>query len=368
MIRTEYIILYNHYVKKYPLNDKKILFLSSSRTELSGNLLYIYNELQNYDYEIDMELDKNLKVKRNFKQKKELCKKISQAKFILVDDFYPIMYPLKLRKNQEFIQVWHAMGAYKRVGYARMGKIGGPGVKSLTHKNYTAAIVSSENVRKNFAEAFSIDISKVYSTGIPRTDIFFDEEYKKEISEKLYNKYPVLKNKKIILFAPTFRGNGQKTAHYDFSIIDFNKIKKELGSDYVFIIKLHPFIHNADEVPRDDDFFLNLTHEREINDLLFITDILVTDYSSVIYENSLLNNKVIFFTPDLKEYMSTRDFFYSFDKYTYGDVTYSTDELINSIKNPNLDMKKLKEFKDYFCSACDGKSTKKFVEKLILKR
>lgn len=364
----QYIYLYNHYSKKYPLNEKKILFLSSSRDELGGNLIYIYNELQKYDYEIELELDKNLKIKRNFKKKKELCKKLAKAKFILVDDFYPIMYALTLREGQEFIQVWHAMGAYKRVGYARMGKVGGPSVRSLTHKNYTAAIVSSEGVRKNFAEAFGIDISKIHSTGIPRTDIFFDEKYKKATREKLYKEYPMLKNKKVILFAPTFRGNGQKSAYFDFSIIDFNKIKKELGKDYVFIIKMHPFIHNKEEAPQDDDFFLNLTHEREINDLLFITDILVTDYSSVIYENSLLDNKVIFYVPDLEEYMSTRDFFYSFDKYTYGDVTRTTDELIKSIKKPKQNTKKLKEFKDYFCSACDGHSTEKFVKELILKR
>ena len=63
IIRLQYIILYNHYKKKIPMDDKKILFLSSSREELSGNLLFIYNELKKYDYKIDMELDKNLKVK-----------------------------------------------------------------------------------------------------------------------------------------------------------------------------------------------------------------------------------------------------------------------------------------------------------------
>ena len=69
-----------------------------------------------------------------------------------------------------------------------------------------------------------------------------------------------------------------------------------------------------------------------------------------------------------EEYISSRDFFYSFDKYTYGDVTTNTEELIKSIKNPKMNTKKLKEFKDYFCSSCDGNSTKKFVEELILKR
>ena len=363
----DYIILYKIY-RINKLDNKKVLFLSSSRDSLSGNLEYIYDELIKYDYEINMYLDKKINVKKSFKQKKELCKLMAKSKFILVDDFYPMIYVIKLRKNQELIQVWHAMGAFKTVGYSRMGKIGGPQFKSLTHRNYTATIVSSENIRGNYAEAFGIDISKVYALGIPRTDIFFDKKYIKNKKEELYKKYPILKNKKVILFAPTFRGNGQKTAYYDFSLIDFNRLKKELKNDYVFIIKLHPFIKNIDDVPKNDNFFINLTHEREINDLLFITDILITDYSSVIFENALLNNKVIFYTPDLDEYISTRDFYYDFSKYTYGDVTYNIDELIKSIKNPNIDNKKIKEFKDYFCKSCDGNSTKKVVEELILKR
>lgn len=364
----DYIILYNFYKKKYKIDSKKILFLSDSRETLSGNFEFINNELQNYNYEINYLLKKNLRTKKTFKEKKILCKLISQSKFILVDDFYPIIYALNLKKETNLIQVWHAMGAFKTVGYSRMGKVGGPTEYSLTHRNYTATITSSESVRKNYAEAFGIELKKVHSLGIPRTDIFFDKNYIKNTKEKLYKKYPILKNKKVILFAPTFRGNGQKTAHYDFSLIDFKKIKKELEKEYIFIIKLHPFIKNISEVPNDDNFYLNLTHEREINDLLFVTDILITDYSSVIFENALLNNKVVFFAPDLDEYISSRDFYYSFDKYTYGDVTYNVDELIKSIKENNVDKMKLEKFREYFCSSCDGKSTKRVVEELILKR
>ena len=359
----DYIVLYNHYKHKTKMNNNKVLFLSVSREELSGNFEFINNELKKYDYEIDYDLKKNLHNKRTFKDKKILCKKIAEAKYILVDDFYPIIYAIKLRKNQELIQTWHAMGAYKKVGYSRKGTI-----KCLTHRNYTAAITSSDSIRKDYAEAFGIDISKVHGIGIPRTDIFFDHKYIDKKKSELYKKYPILKNKKVILFAPTFRGFGRNEAYYDFDIIDFDKIKKELGKDYAFIIKLHPFIKNTDEVPKDDDFFINLTNEREINDLLFITDILITDYSSVIFENALLDNKVVFYTPDLKEYTESRDFFYEFDKYTYGDVTYNIDELINSIKKGKNNTKKLNEFKEFFCSSCDGKSTKRFVEELIKKR
>ena len=95
---------------------------------------------------------------------------------------------------------------------------------------------------------------------------------------------------------------------------------------------------------------------------------MITDYSSVIFENSLLNNKVIFFVPDLNEYINTRDFYYDFSKYTYGDITYNMNELIKSIKSSKKQEKKLEEFKQYFCSSCDGNSTKKFVDELIIKK
>ena len=139
------------------------------------------------------------------------------SKYILVDDFIPLMYPLPLRKETKFIQVWHAMGAFKKVGFSRLGKVGGPSPRSLTHRNYTDTIVSSEAIRENYAEAFGISVEKVHAIGIPRTDIFFDETYKQNIREELYKKYPKLKGKKIILFAPTFRGNGVKTAHYNYT-------------------------------------------------------------------------------------------------------------------------------------------------------
>lgn len=365
--RFDYVIMYNHYKKKYSIDEKQVAFLSDSRETLTGNFEYVYNELKNYDYKLETFLKKNLSAKKSFKERKQICKLIATSKYIMVDDFYPLIYTLKLREETELIQVWHAMGAFKTVGYSRIGKVGGPVCYSLTHRNYTATITSSESIRKNYAEAFGIDIAKVHSLGIPRTDIFFDKEYIKNKKEEIYNKYPMLKNKKVIMFAPTFRGNGQKSAYYDFSLIDFKALEKELKDEYVFVIKLHPFIKNK-EIPDDSDFFLDLTEEREINDYLFITNTLITDYSSVIFENALLDNKVIFFVPDLEEYVSSRDFYYPFERYTYGDVTRNTEELIKSIKNNNIDNKKLKEFKEFFCSSCDGKSAKRVVEKLILKR
>lgn len=363
-----YIIVYNYYVRKNDLNDKLVLFLSDSRDHISGNFEYIYNYLKenNPDYELKTHLKKSLKTKRKFKEKILLLKDIASSKYILVDDFYPLIYPLKIRKDAKLIQVWHAMGAFKTVGYSRNKSKEGYKSSSLTHKNYTDTIVSSENIRKNYAEAFGIDIEKVHPYGVPRTDIFYSDKYKRDIRKQLYQKYPQFKNKKVILFAPTFRGKGQKTAYYDYSLIDFNLIKKKFSKDYVFLVKMHPFIKKLPDIDfENDDFYYNLSSEREINDLLFITDILITDYSSVIFEYSFFKKPVIFYIPDYENYDGSRGFYYPFSKYTYGDIAKNNKELINLIENSKVNKKKLQEFFDYFCGACDGKSTERVVKKLI---
>ena len=352
------------------INDQKVLFLSDSREELSGNLLFIYNQLnQHKGYKTVKRLKSSLLVKKTLKEKFQLIKDIATSKYLIVDDYYPVIYTLKLSKKQKLIQVWHACGAFKKVGFSRTGKIGGAPETSLTHRNYTNVTVSSENIRKNYAEAFGIDIEKIKALGVPRTDIFFDKKYIQNTKGRLYKKYPKLKNKKAIMFAPTFRGKGFKTAYYNFNWLGWNKLYSELKNDYVFIIKVHPFTRNLEDLvlPKDsEDFYIDLSEEREINDLLLISDILITDYSSVIFEFSLLNKPTIFFTPDLEEYIDKRDFYYPFSEYTFGPVVRNTKDLINAIKKEDLDEEKLNRFKNKFMSACTGNSTEKVVNELIL--
>lgn len=365
MKKLDCILLYTLYKIGTKQNHKKVLFLSDSRDTISGNFAFIYKRLEKEDCILHTFLKRKLKTKKTWKEKKQLMKWIATSKYILVDDFYPLIYVLHLRKNTEVIQVWHALGAYKTVGYARMGKIGGPKAYSLTHRNYTAAIVSSEDIRKDYALAFHMDKQKVYATGIPRTDIFFDKDYEKEVKKRIYEKYPRLKNKKVILFAPTFRGNGQNTAYYDFSLLDFQRIEEKFKEEYVFIVRPHPFTKNLEDMPKENDFYMHLTEEREVNDLLFITDILITDYSSVIFEYALFNRRTVFFVPDLEEYMATRDFFYPFEKYTYGEVARNMEELMIAIEKGKVDQKKLKEFKEYFISSCDGNATENFIHQFF---
>jgi len=355
--------------KLLPLKEKKIIFASDSRSELSGNFQFVFDELlkRNLDYDYHLLLKKGVDEKKSYKEIFTLAYHLATAKYILLDDFYPMIYPLKIRAGAELIQLWHAVGAFKTFGFSRLGRPGGPSPKSKNHRNYTKAIVSSHNVAKHYAEGFGIDVEKVIPTGIPRTDVFFDKEYQEDVRANLYEQYPFLKGKKVIMFAPTFRGNGQQSAHYPMEVLNLGKLYHELKDEYVFLFKIHPFVKNEFSIPYQySDFYYDFSSYREINDLLFITDILITDYSSVCFEYALLNKPMIFFAFDVEEYVRTRDFYYDYHSFIPGPLAKTTEQMISIIQKEDFKMEKIEPFVDYFFEDLDGKSTERVVDELII--
>src|SRR5699024_6479006 len=218
------------------------------------------------------------------------------------------------------------------------------------------ATVSSEGVREHYAEGFGIDVERIEATGVPRADIFFDEEYKHHVVHTLHQKHPFMKHKKVILFAPTFRGNGQASAYFPFETIDMKQLYEELHEDYVFLFKIHPFVKNKLTIPYEyRDFFYDLSEFREINDLLLVTDVLITDYSSVCFEFALLNKPVLFFAFDVERYIQERDFYYDFFDFIPGPLIRTTSEIVDHVKNEKFDKERMKSFVDYFFGDTLGK-------------
>jgi CDP-ribitol ribitolphosphotransferase len=312
-------------------------------------------------------LKSTIRERKSYGELISLAYNLATSKFIFLDDYFPIVYPLKIRKNAELIQLWHAVGAFKTFGYSRLGLPGGPSPRSKNHRNYTKAIVSSKNVAKFYAEGFGIPEENVVATGIPRTDVFFDQSYQKQIKENLYKEYPFLKNKKVILFAPTFRGNGQQSAYYPMEVLDLDKLYHRLKEEYVFILKIHPFVKNDISIPYEySDFFYNFSGYREVNNLLFVTDLLITDYSSVCFEFALLNRPMLFFAFDVEDYVQKRDFYFDYHKFIPGPLVRTTDEIIEKIINHDFEMEKIKPFVKYFFDHTDGKSSARVVDELVL--
>ncbi len=349
----------------FRLQENKVLFLSDQRDELGANLKCLYDRVSTKKFNKILLLRHDRFKKQTLKEKWQLMYHITTSKYIILDDWNPAISLIKRRKRQEIIQLWHGPGAFKKFGYSRMDHSRKASKYSM-HRNYTKAIVTAEDIRWCFAEGFGMDIVNVKATGYPRTDCFFDEKYKDKIKRNFYKKYPQLKDKKIILFAPTYRGNSLPNAHYDFDKLDLKKLKESLNDDYAFIIKWHPAIYNninrhklQFDISEYEGFVYDFSNERDINDLLIVTDILITDYSSVIFDYLLLDKPLIYYTYDLDEYRQERGLYFDFDEYVYGTIATDMNELVKNIKGPNMDRKKREKFNKKFMSACDGHATDK---------
>ena len=358
------------------LDKNKILFLSDVRENLGGNLKEMYDYI-NDDFKKIVILKRERSVKRSLKEKIVLIYHLSTSKYILLDDFSNSISCLILRKNQEVVQLWHGPGAFKKMGYSRSDQKRGLLSKYRFHRNYTKAIVTSPDIKWCFKEGFGMnDNAVVGATGYPRTDIFFNDKYKDNTKKEFYKKYPKIKNKKLILFAPTYRGNSLPTATYDFDKLDLDKLYKELKKEYVFIFKWHPAIYNNlkngtikdYDLSKYKDFFYDLSEYRDINDLLLVCDTLITDYSSVIFDYVLLKKPVIYFTYDLNKYEEERGLYFPFKDYIYGSIAKTTNELIKSIKERKMYEDERKKFIKKFMISCDGNSTKKTYEFIFKKK
>ena len=355
--------LYEKYSKETIVNNQ-ILFLSQRSDKLEGNLKIVYDEMSKLDnYRVEILLDTTFLYDMTYKKMKNFAKLCAKSSIIIADEYVPQLYVFDIRNQSKVVQLWHACGAFKTFGFSRLGKPDGSKQKSRVHRNYDLAIVSSESIRQCYAEGFGIPLDYVVATGVPRTDLLFDEIYKRSKVEELYKKYPVLKGKKVVLFAPTFRGTVKENAYYPMDKFNIKNLMVNLGDEYVLLIKHHPFVTEEVKIPNDlKDRVIDVKNYPEINDLLLITDVLITDYSSVIFEGAILNKKMVFYVFDLEEYIKERDFYFDFKEFIPGSVVKTEKELIEAINDEEFDRNNLEIFKSKYIDACDGNATKRVVD------
>lgn len=348
------------------VNPNRFLFASDSHAGFSGNFGYLRDELlrQHPGAEVIGIFKSGLRARRPLRDTLRLPYLLATSGTIVVDDFYPLVYSMRIRPQARLIQVWHAVGAFKQVGHSRAGLPGGPIPGTNVHRNYTDAPVSSEHIRADYAEAFGIDVSRVRALGVPRTDPLFDADYLSRTREAVRDRLGITRAERLVLFAPTFRGNGQLTAHTD-ETADWGRIARELGEGYRVVVRRHPFTERT--APPLPAGVLNGAFG-DMNDLLIAADILVTDYSSSIFEFALLRRPIVLFVPDLDEYEDSRSFYRPFDHYATGTVVREADDLASAIRGARVDEARLDEFIEEFCGALDGHSSERIVRELFLTR
>ena len=344
--------------KHTKVQGNRISFIIDSRESFKGNLDYIKNEFEKRgDFEFHF----------FYKDKLSLgsFKNLSGSKYIFLNDnFFPLAF-MDFKSENEIVQLWHAPGASKKFGGSV--DIESREILSKISENTDCLIVTSKNIIDYYAEAFQMPKNKIKALGLPRMDYYFENHDLDKLKADFCKKYNVLPDKKIILYAPTFRD--EEKYNNVFNYLDLDEFNRQLGEDYVLALRLHPKIKNfyRDDISSEGKY-VDVSNFESEQELMMISDILITDYSSIMIEYSALDKPTVFFTYDLDEYLANeRGFYYDFKTTVPGPIVYTSEELVDVIKNDKFDKSKISEFVKSQFDEIDGHSSERIVDYILNK-
>ena len=340
----------NFFVKFKKIDEKKIAFVSLESTKLESDMKMIYDALKGRDFKLVTVLTsfKNNGLLMNFMYFLNTIKQIfviNTSKLVIISDNNYVISKFK-REGVKVLEIWHASGAIKKFGNAIK--------RAYPIKNYDRVIANGKYWKKPYALAFGVREEDVIVTGMPRLDLLSDEDRLLNAKERLLLKYPHLANKKVILYAPTFRGNvldGTRQVK-----IDLEKILQDLGEGYALIYKLHPLLKDQD-LGRGERIVE--ANDEDLYDLFALSDILVTDFSSISLDFSLLNRPIYYFVPDLEEYLNDRGCFIDYEIEMHGFMAKNEKELVELIKEERND--NALHLKNKFLDHHDGENLKRVI-------
>ncbi len=372
--------LYRKACAETPVKPGKVVFLEVRENALSDNCRLLYRALKKRGgYEL-----KTVCLREGIENRKKVrarclkaIREVADAQVIFVDDSCYFLSSLPMRPETTAVQVWHAAGAFKKFGYSVAELKFGSDRKELerfpVHRNFSYVTVSSPEVVWAYAEAFHMEdrAERIVPVGVSRTDVFFSEAFRKKAAERLHEAVPQAEGRKVVLYAPTFRGKVAEAASP--ALPDLGLLREaarqgleaqETAQDVIFLCKHHPFVKKRPPVPEAwKDFVFDVSEEMTIEDLLIVSDVCITDYSSLIFEYSLMERPMLFYAPDLADYHDWRGFYYPYEEMTPGPVVTDSEELARALRGAleSFDPGEVRAFRDKFMSGCDGHATERIL-------
>lgn len=353
-----------------PRRGNRILFASEQRNQIEGNLLQIRDRM------VERKLHRRYDFSYSFRTPATSDKRstlravylLARADWVFIDDYFAMLDSVKLAPDCAVVQVWHAGSGFKAVGYSRFGKYGSPRL-SNAHRKYTYAITGSSHLVPVYAEVFGIEEAAVVPTGLPRIDAFLDQRRTADVVRRFHQQHHDLEGKRLILFAPTFRGRGILDAYYDYDRIDFDALYEYCGDDTVIMFRMHHFVREPVPIPAEyADRMRDFSTFPNGNDLLHVVDLLVTDYSSIIYEYSLLKRPMLFFAYDKDVYATTRGFHRDYVETAPGKVCTTFDGLMRALQEDDFEEWRRDAFVEHNFDHVDNHSSDRVIDWLILGR
>ena len=378
LLSTSFPELYEKFASK-PVNPKKIIFVENNGTKISDNFAEIMEDLKkDGSYTVHVHFLQELSSQQGgFSYNcAKLTADAATAAYIFLNDYSNVISCLPLRKETKVIQMWHACGAFKKFGRSTLLlKFGLTPKQQEKHPiygygNLDYVTVSSPEVRWAYTEAMQLEDKKteVVATGISRTDRFFDPAFREDALRQVRERYPASEGKKLVLYAPTFRGRIHYATTPGYNRFNLKTLNERFGDEYFFLIKHHPFVApgRRPKLPEElkETAAADVTTEFSIETLLCAADIVITDYSSLIFEYSLMNRPMIFYSYDLDSYYNWRGFYYDYEEMTPGPVCKTMDELIDALAHAGdrFNQEEMDTFREKFMGACDGHATERIEE------
>jgi CDP-glycerol glycerophosphotransferase len=315
----------------------KALYLAMLNDEKYKDYHFVWavNNVENHAY---LKKNKNTKVVKRISD--AYHKSMAQAKYLVFNSGIPTYVTLK--KDQVYVQTWHGT-PLKRLGCDieahgnaafKLSEI----QKKYTEngKEFTYLLSPSAFTTEKLCSAFNIPEerrkSMIIEEGYPRNDALF--QYTQEQLQAFKERLKLPDGKKVILYAPTFRDN-----QYDPNVgfrykgeLDFDKLREEIGNDCAILFRAHCQIADKFDFKKQAGFVYNVSKYEDVNELYAISDLLITDYSSVFFDYANLKRPMIFYMYDLDEYQNdVRDFYLDLDELP-GPIVKTQDELAEEIK------------------------------------
>ncbi len=356
---------------------RRVVLATSHAPRISGNLEFIRAELERRDPPIPYEVLAYRQPKARTNRWRVAIQgmragyHLATSRVFIVDDYFFPIYVVRPRNGSKIVQTWHASGAFKKVGWSVLDKTFGADDELVDrvaiHSNYDVCLMASKSAAVHYADAFHQPLERFRTDlGIPRTDILFGDERIARISAELRAKYGLPEGKRVILYAPTFRGRSVNKATSPTNL-DLVELHRTLGDDHVLLLRLHPFVREQQAIPEGlEGFVIDVSDHPDINELMHVSDVLVTDYSSAIYEFSLLGRPMAFYAPDHDDYHDERGFYFDFRTGVPGPVFEATEELAQWLRAGVFDLDRIARFREASFEVADGRATERFVDQIVL--
>lgn len=370
-----YYALLTHFSKVRP---NRILFESGLGKRYEDSPRVIYEKLveMNAPFEYVWVSNSNhpLKVHPNTKIVKRLS--IEYYKYLATSKIWVnnqnLPYYLKKPKDTFYLQTWHGTPLKKMQHDQEKieGRDEGYLERVSRAKDQWSALLSpSPYATKAFQSAFNYD-GEIIESGYPRNDIFYDENIDVK-REKVRKKLNIEPGKKVILYAPTFRDNQKVGKKFVMkNKINFRIFNRRLGNDYVLLVREHVLIASKLNIPEEmRESIIDVSRYPDIQELMLASDMLITDYSSVMFDYLNTNKPIYFFCYDLDEYDQIRGFYFNFEEEAPGPIVKNSSNLCRVISESEGYWKKYEEkyhtFQNKFIPLDGANSTEKICQRLI---